>query len=147
MLTVDLTLWQCLLLMKYKLETSVNEITAQRNFAVGNDLVHIENFKLSLSDLFKKKVYTPEEIAYCESFSDSLQRYASTWAAKEAVYKAVKQLNPSVLGWKKIEIIRAKKAGIPTVLLPSHLTKFEVSLTISHDAEYAWALALINTIP
>jgi len=125
---------------------SVNQITAQRTFAVGNDLVHIENFKLSLSDLFKKKVYTPSEIAYCESFTDSLQRYASTWAAKEAVYKAIKQLDPSPLGWKKIEISRAKKAGMPTVLLPDHLKKYELSLTISHDAEYTWALALINAI-
>lgn len=125
---------------------SVNQITAQRTFAVGNDLVHIENFKLSLSDLFKNKVYTPAEIAYCESFTDSLQRYASTWAAKEAVYKAIKQLDSSSLGWKKIEISRAKKAGMPTVVLPDHLKKYELSLTISHDAEYAWALALINAI-
>ncbi|HEY1060198.1 MAG TPA: holo-ACP synthase [Daejeonella sp.] len=125
---------------------SVNQITAQRTFAVGNDLVHIENFKLSLSDLFKNKVYTPAEIAYCESFSDSLQRYASTWAAKEAVYKAIKQLDSSSVGWKKIEISRAKKAGMPTVVLPDHLKKYEVSLTISHDAEYTWALALINAI-
>ncbi len=132
--------------MKNELEMSVNQITAQRTFAVGNDLVHIENFKLSLSDLFKNKVYTPAEIAYCESFSDSLQRYASTWAAKEAVYKAIKQLDSSPLGWKKIEISRAKKAGTPTVVLPAHLKKFELSLTISHDAEYTWALALINAI-
>ena len=132
--------------MQSELEISVNQITAQRTFAVGNDLVHIENFKLSLSDLFKNKVYTPAEIAYCESFSDSLQRYASTWAAKEAVYKAIKQLDASPLGWKKIEISRAKKAGMPTVVLPDHLKKYELSLTISHDAEYAWALALINAI-
>jgi holo-[acyl-carrier protein] synthase len=132
--------------MKNELEMSVNQITAQRTFAVGNDLVHIENFKLSLSDLFKNKVYTPAEIAYCESFTDSLQRYASTWAAKEAIYKAIKQLDPSPLGWKKIEISRAKKAGMPTVVLPDHLKKYELSLTISHDAEYAWALALINAI-
>ena len=90
------------------LENSVNQLTSQRTFAVGNDLVHIENFKVLLCDLFKKKVYTPAEIAYCESFSDSLQRYASTWAAKEAVFKAIKQLDSSPLGWKKIEIIRNK---------------------------------------
>jgi holo-[acyl-carrier protein] synthase len=126
------------------LENSVNQLTSQRTFAVGNDLVHIENFKVLLCDLFKKKVYTPTEIAYCESFSDSLQRYASTWAAKEAVYKAIKQLDSSPLGWKKIEITRSKKAGIPNVKLPEHLKNYELSLSISHDAEYAWALALIN---
>lgn len=130
--------------MQTELEISVNQITAERTFAVGNDLVHIENFKLSLSELFKKKVYTPGEIDYCESFTDSLQRYASTWAAKEAVYKAIKQLDPSPLGWKKIEITRAKKAGLPTVILPDRMKNLEVSLSISHDGEYTWALALVN---
>ena len=133
--------------MENELEISVNQITAQQPFAVGNDLVYIADFRLSLSDLFKNKVYTPAEMAYCESFSDSVQRYASTWAAKEAVYKAVKQLDVSPLGWKKIEIRRAKKAGIPTVILPPHLKNYQVSLTISHDGDYAWALVLINVIP
>lgn len=132
--------------MESKLKKSINEITAQRPFAVGNDLVHIADFRLSLTDLFKNKVYTPAELTYCESFSDSAQRYASTWAAKEAVYKAVKQLDPSPLGWKKIEIHRAGKAGMPTVVLPSHLKNYEVSLSISHDGDYAWALALIHAI-
>lgn len=132
--------------MQNELKISVSQITAQRSFAVGNDLVHIENFRLSLSDLFKNKVYTPGEIAYCESFSDSLQRYASTWAAKEAIYKAMKQLDTATLGWKKIEINRAQKAGLPTVTLPAHFKNYEVSLTISHDGEYAWAVALIHAI-
>lgn len=130
--------------MQNELEISIKHLTTHRTFAVGNDLVHIENFRNSLTDLFIKKVYTPEEIAYCESFSDSLQRYASTWAAKEAVYKAIKQLDTSAIGWKKIEINRSKKAGIPTVILPDHLKGFELSLTISHDGEYTWALALIH---
>ena len=62
--------------MKNELEITVNQITVQRTFAVGNDLVHIENFKLSLSDLFKKKVYTPAEIAYLSiNQQDSIMRW------------------------------------------------------------------------
>ena len=132
--------------MLNELEISVNELTAQRSFAVGNDLVHIRTFELSLTDLFIKKVFTPNEIAYCESFSDPLQRYASTWAAKESVYKAIKQFDTSAIGWKKIEINRSKIAGMPTVILPAHLKNLELSLSISHDGEYAWAVALINAI-
>ncbi|MEO8886987.1 MAG: holo-ACP synthase [Mucilaginibacter sp.] len=131
--------------MESKLETSVNEITGLKQFAVGNDLVCLSDFKFSLTDVFKNKVYTPAEIAYCNSFTDSLQRYASTWAAKEAVYKAVKQIDPSPLAWKKIEVLRAKGGGIPTVLLPPQFNNYQISLTLSHDGDYAWALALINT--
>src|SRR5688572_3767953 len=100
--------------MKTKVLNSIAELTTLRNYAIGNDLVFIPNFKHSLTDLFKNKVYTEAEIAYCDLFDDSLLRYASTWAAKEAVYKAIKQLDNSPLNWKKIEILRDKIAGKPT---------------------------------
>jgi len=130
--------------MENKIAQSVNEITANNNFAVGNDIVFLPNFELSLTEPFKAKAYTTAELEYCEQFSNSLLRYASTWAAKEAVYKAVKQLEPKALGWKKIEIIREKPAGRPHVILHQHPGSFKISLTISHDGDYIWAIALIE---
>lgn len=120
------------------------ELTTSNNFAVGNDLVFIPNFKASFSDLFKRKVYTPHEITYCEQFDNTMQRYASTWAAKEAVYKAIKQIDQLTLGWKKIEIIHDKPAGQPQVLIHKKSLAFKISLTISHDGDYVWALAIIE---
>ena len=72
--------------------------------------------KIHLMSFLRKKAYTEKEIAYCELFDNAILRYASTWAAKEAVYKAVKQLDISAIGWKKIEIIRDKIAGRPVRL-------------------------------
>jgi len=70
-------------------------------------------------------------------------RYASTWAAKEAVYKAVKQLDKSTAGWKKIEIVREKIGGRPHVVLhQAQLSGINVSLSITHDGDYAWAVAI-----
>jgi holo-[acyl-carrier protein] synthase len=123
------------------------ELTASNNFSVGNDLVFIPNFISSFNDLFKKKVYTPGEIAYCEQFDNSLLRYASTWAAKESVYKAIKQIEQSTLGWKKIEIIRDKPAGAPRVIIHKKASAFKISLTISHDGDYVWAIALCEGKP
>ena len=97
--------------MKTKVLNSIDQLTTLGKYAIGNDLVFIPNFKISLTDQFKNKVYTEAEIAYCDLFDDSLLRYASTWAAKEAVYKAVKQLDSSLLNWKKIEIVRNKLQG------------------------------------
>jgi holo-[acyl-carrier protein] synthase len=130
--------------MENKLIRSVEEIISGRKFAAGNDLVYLPNFQSSLTDLFKKKAYTPAEIAYCDSFNDSVLRFASTWAAKEAVYKAVKQLDPKALSWKKIEIIREKPGGRPHVILHQGPGKFNVGLTISHDGDYVWAIAFIE---
>lgn len=133
--------------MKTKVLNSIDQLTTIGKYAIGNDLVFIPDFKHSLTDQFKNKVYTEAEIAYCDLFDDSLLRYASTWAAKEAVYKAVKQLDNSPLSWKKIEILRDKIAGKPTVII--HQTVFKpanISLTISHDGDYAWSIAMIEML-
>ena len=119
-------------------------LIADEHFAVGNDLVFIPDFKKSFNYDFKRKVYTENEISYCNQFDNSLLRYASTWAAKEAVYKALKQVDPSAVSWKKIEIIRKKVAGKPDVILHTE-NKHRISLSLSHDADYVWAIALLKT--
>ncbi len=135
-----LILWE-LGLMKNSIDEAVFELQL-RKFSVGNDIVFLPDFNASFSTLFQKKVYTSNEIEYCESFNQPLLRFASTWAAKEAVYKAVKQLNHQPLGFKNIEIIRSGIAGIPKVNLPEDYTDMEISLSISHDGDYACAIAL-----
>jgi phosphopantetheine--protein transferase-like protein len=129
--------------MKNKLQKIVDELVEDGKFAVGNDLVFMPDFEKSCTDAFKLKVYTENERAYCDPFSDPLLRYASTWAAKEAVYKAIKQLNPKAIGWKHIEIIREKIAGKPTVIFHPDAERYQISLSISHDGDYVWAVAFI----
>jgi len=132
--------------MENEITMTLNEFAPTRNFAVGNDIVFLPNFELSLNELFIKKAYTANEITYCDQFDDSLLRYASTWAAKEAVYKALKQIDKSALGFKKIEIIREKNAGQPHVIIHQKLANVKISLTISHDGEYVWAIAFIEKL-
>ncbi len=128
--------------MHRELIESVTELAVEKKFTVGNDLVFIPDFEKSFSPLFKTKVYTSLEIAYCDSFDNSLLRYASTWAAKEAAYKAIKQLHSGSLSWKKIEISREKIAGQPRVNLLGNQQHFHISLSISHDGDYVWAVAI-----
>ena len=143
---VALILWVCPMIKTEKIIEMIDTVQMDKKFAVGNDLVYLPDFKQSFNDLFKQKVYTENEILYCNLFEDSILRFASTWAAKESVYKAVKQIDASPVGWKEIEILRAKIAGTPQVILHKHQEKFNVSLTISHDGDYVWALALIRAI-
>jgi len=114
------------------------------NIAIGNDLVHIPTFKKSLTPTFKKRVYTRTEIEQIEEYkADPLVRYATTWAAKEAVIKALKQLSgtSSKLNLKEIEIIRNSK--IPSVKISSRRFKhLFFSLSLSHDGDYAFGVAL-----
>lgn len=127
--------------MKNKLNHTVLELKLQ-DFAVGNDIVFLPDFSLSFSELFQRKVYTRNEVEYCERFDQPLLRYASTWSAKEAVYKAVKQLYQQPLAFKNIEITRSKIAGIPRVTLPEDFSDLEISLSITHDGDYACAIAI-----
>jgi len=133
--------------MMNNIEEAINQIQLTSKYAVGNDIVFVPLFQQSLTDGFKSKVYTASEKAYCNKFADegSLLRYASTWAAKEAVYKAIKQLFDEPLPFNKIEIIRNKPGGRPGVILHKDgLMYLDISLTISHDGDYAWAIALIT---
>ncbi|MEI6411916.1 MAG: holo-ACP synthase [Bacteroidota bacterium] len=115
-------------------------------WAVGNDLVALPDFRISCTPQFIRRVFNPEEIEYCAQFSDPTLRYASTWAAKEAVYKALKQLDGRVrLWWRDIEISRHKPAGKPTVHVPKLPFQVNCSLSISHDGEMVWAVALIQS--
>ena len=132
--------------MSREILKSVEVLAVAKNFAVGNDIVFIPDFDKALNPLFKKKVYTVAEIAYCEQFDNKLLRYASTWAAKEAVYKAVKQLNSAALPWKKIEINRDKIAGKPSVTLHNNQEALSISLSLSHDGDYVWAVAFVEKL-
>ena len=130
--------------MKNELEISILAISNIQKFVIGNDLVYLPFFSESFSDHFKLKVYTENEIAYCEQFDQPMLRYASTFSAKEAVYKAFKQIHEIPIVWKKIEILRENIAGKPKVKLHIDTIVPNISLTISHDGDYAWAIALIE---
>jgi holo-[acyl-carrier protein] synthase len=108
---------------------------------LGNDIIYLPGFRESLNTSFIRRVYCEAEKEYCEQFNDPVLRYASTFAAKEAVYKAVKQWDNSLLlPWKKIIISRTKASGQPTVAITLDACKaLQFSLTISHDGDYVWA--------
>lgn len=134
-----------------KIEDITNQLTELNilpnpSFAIGNDVVYLPNFDKSLTPEFIDRVYTVNEIVYCKKFENSRLRYASTWAAKEAAYKAIKQINGNLLlGWRDIDIQRKKPQGKPTINIKKLKMPLAFSLTISHDGDYVWALVICCT--
>ena len=59
----------------------------------GIDIIEIDRVKSSIEETnnkFIERVYTKNEIQYCESKnSQKYQHYAARFAAKEAVFKAI----------------------------------------------------------
>ena len=115
----------------------------------GNDIIRISRVKDSIEQVgetFLKRVYTDEEINYCESRRMcKYQSYAARFAAKEAVYKAVSPDTSEEVEWKTIEVKREKN-GKPYIKLYGKIKELAESkniesmdLSLSHDGDYAMA--------
>ena len=111
----------------------------------GVDIIEVKRIEkaiISTDENFLDRVYTKEEIQYCNSKGiTKYEHYAARFAAKEAVLKAVSSgLNSKYdLDWKDVEILNDKE-GRPYVNLKNEIKpKVEIDLSLSHIKEYAVA--------
>lgn len=107
----------------------------------GIDLIKINRFeKLINNNIFLNDNFNEEEIKYIK-FHNSLETIAGLFAAKEAFLKALKKgINNYSL--KDIEISHDDN-NAPFIILHNDLNKYnitDISLSISHDGEYAVAI-------
>jgi len=78
---------------------------------IGIDTVEVQRIEAVLErwqDRFTQRVFTKEEIAYCEARANRAQHYASRWAAKEAFFKALGLPVPSAISWQDIGVISSE---------------------------------------
>lgn len=108
--------------------------------SLGVDVVGIERFRdvLERSPGFERRFFSPAELAYCAKAKDRASRLAGTFAAKEAVMKAL-GLTPAVAWAGRIEITRSSD-GKPA----ARVGDVQVEVSISHDAGVALAVATSN---
>ncbi len=112
----------------------------------GIDIIEIDRVKSSIEETnnkFIERVYTKNEIQYCESKnSQKYQHYAARFAAKEAVFKAISKTleNKYDIEWKDIEIENDKN-GRPMVNLKKEMSNKinNMDISISHCKNYAVA--------
>jgi holo-[acyl-carrier protein] synthase len=107
-------------------------------------------------DRFRRRLFSPAEIAYAEAKADPYLTYAKRFAAKEAVAKA---LGSGIRGFQfaDIEVIN-DALGKPSVLLhggaltrlsasfPEGLTG-KIHLSLTDEAPYALAWAILEAVP
>jgi holo-[acyl-carrier protein] synthase len=99
-------------------------------------------------ELFINRVYTPEEIKYCQSRKQATQHFTGRWAAKEAILKALGTGWRRGISWRDIEI-RNEPGGKPVVAfrggvkdVVEQLGVREIQVSISHCRSHATALAV-----
>lgn len=86
---------------------------------IGIDHIEVDRIKKAVEkggERFLRRIFTEEEIEYCGKKKRLYECFASRFAAKEAVFKALKPEKRSGIKWKEIEI-RRKKSGEPLVKL------------------------------
>lgn len=112
---------------------------------IGIDIVETDRIKLLIKNKkFVHRIFSKEEIRYCEKKVNRHQHYAARFAAKEAVWKALSGKYKIAL--KKI-IVKNLNNGKPLVLLDTKekkLARTKIDVSLSHTEKYAVAVAIVK---
>jgi len=121
-------------------------------FGIGTDIIEVERIKKQISkgNRFKEKIFTHNEIQYCESRKAKAQNYAARFAAKEAFFKAIGTGWRGGLSLKEIEIAN-NKLGKPEIVLfgkTKELTEqikvTNIQVSLSHLKDLASAIVVLE---
>lgn len=119
---------------------------------VGNDIIEVERIKQLYNKYHQKfidRVYTQNEIVYCESKGlNKYESYAARFAVKEAVFKAISSYleNKYTISWKDIEVIN-DESGKPYAKIQGRVfEEANIDISISHVKEYAIATAVVYSV-
>jgi holo-[acyl-carrier protein] synthase len=92
-------------------------------FGIGVDLVKIPRIAAALErfgDRFKNRIYTSQEISFCEARGNPENNYALRFAAKEAFSKALGVgLRRNGIRWREVEVVSAP-TGRPELHINGH---------------------------
>lgn len=94
-------------------------------------------------DRFKQKTFSIKEINYCDGKVNPSIHYAGRFAAKEAIKKCFLSSDlTDLMGLNEIEILPMDD-GAPVVSPVSDYTYADLKVSISHESDYAVAMAIL----
>jgi holo-[acyl-carrier protein] synthase len=120
---------------------------------LGVDIAEVPRIKAAIErrgQSFLRRVFTPNEIEYCERFKNKFERYAGRFAAKEATMKALGTGWRGGIRWVDLEVVR-QQSGRPTIALAGQAAKIaaalgvrRISVSITHTASQALAQVIFE---
>ncbi len=125
---------------------------AEGQVGLGVDIVEIARVRriLERTPSFRERVFSEEERAYCDATANPEVHYATRFAAKEAVVKALGTGFTRGIGVRDIEVRRNAK-GRPSVVLSGRakevaaeqgVRELPLSLSFTHTDAVACAMAI-----
>jgi holo-[acyl-carrier protein] synthase len=115
---------------------------------LGVDMCEIARMERAISrhPTFRVRVFTPEEIAYCDSKARPAESYAGRFAAREATIKALGGYRGRL--WQDISVTR-HPSGAPAIRLDGNAKRradalgvTDVLITFTHEKMSAVAFAI-----
>ena len=125
-------------------------------FGIGTDIVNIKRMERTLKSKnsnFKKRIFSKNEIIYCEKRKNPSSFYAKRFAAKEALSKALGTGIRKGINFRDIEILNdsfgkpfIKLKGSTSIFLKRKIKnkKYSIYLSLSDDAPWAQATVIVS---
>jgi holo-[acyl-carrier protein] synthase len=118
---------------------------------IGVDVVDVDRMRFALerTPRIRQRLFTKDEIAYCEKFRFAERHYAGRWAAKEAVTKA---LGCGLIQWNGVEVMRRPRQA-PFVRISGKIKGFadmigvreeDLFISITHSELSAVAICVVR---
>jgi holo-[acyl-carrier protein] synthase len=128
-----------------------NGLVGRSIVGLGTDIIEVVRIGEMIErhgEIFLNRVYTDEEIRYCQKRKEYTQHYAGRWAAKEAVMKALGTGWSRGVGWRDIEVA-IDRSGKPSIIIRGGAREIastsgiaQVLVSISHCRAFATATAV-----
>ena len=116
--------------------------------SIGTDIIKISRIELLIKekgDKFLNKIFTDNEIKYCNSNEYPAQHFSGKFSAKESVKKALLSKNiTDFISLKDIEISNNQDKSPYVLIHKTFKDDLVCHISISHDGDYAVAFALIE---
>ena len=119
----------------------------------GIDITEVPRIAAAIEkhgERFLRRVYTENEIKYCESKANRIERFAARFAAKEAAMKALGTGWNHGVRWRDVEVCR-QPGGRPTLVfhgkaaeIAAQLGTARAALSLSHTADQAIAQVILE---
>ena len=119
---------------------------------IGVDLVDVARVEAIIfrwQERFLRRIFTTEEIHYCNNKKNPAQRFATRFAGKEAFIKALYPKGQSGISMRDIEIAEKDKRPVVNLYgkIEEHAKEMgvkKIHLMLSHDGDYGIANVILE---
>lgn len=110
---------------------------------IGVDIIEVNRIEklVQKNPRFLQRIFTPQEIDYCQHKKNKFQHLAARFAAKEAFFKAIGKK----IKWTHVEVTNLP-SGKPQLYIkdPAGFSFEKTFISLSHLDEYAVATVILE---